>query len=258
MTLRRYEQLPRLGEVLPRRGEDWHEGVVDATYREWEMSRVSSVSKSDADRAAEIAAAAASGAVSRALRAGVRVPAFELPDTGGHSVALDPLLGTGPVVLNFLRGAWCAFGEESLARLATTYDRIVGSGALAFAIAPPSQLPSVKKPQPIPELVDADMKVARSFGLAFELPVELRQKYLALGYVPPKTRKSDSFLVPIPATYLVDQRGVIVLAHIDTDYRHQLDNGGLLGALDALKARSLTRGRTTTRTAGKWRLGRHL
>ena len=222
------------------------------------MSRISSESKFEVDRAADTAMAAAAGAVSKALRAGTRVPSFELHDTHGNQVSLDQALGAGPVVLNFLRGAWCAFGEESLAQLAATYERIVSSGAGAFAIAPPSQLSSLGQSVPIPELVDIDMKVARTFGLAFELPVELRPRYLDLGYIPPKTRKAGSFLVPIPATYLVDQDGMIVLAHIDTDYRHHLDNEALLGALKALQARCAGRERIAKGLTGKWRLGRDL
>ncbi|WP_420991968.1 redoxin domain-containing protein [Cupriavidus sp. 30B13] len=220
------------------------------------MSRVSSVSKCAADHAAEVAMAAAAGAVPGALRAGARVPAFALPDTRGRLVSLDHPLGAGPVVLNFLRGTWCAFGEESLAQLAATHERVVAAGAAAFAIAPPGRLPSTGTSLPVPELVDADMKVARAFGLAFELPAELRRRYLELGYVPPRTRKADSFLVPIPATYLVDQEGVIVLAHIDADYRHHLGNETLLGALRALQARLLARERTARQLAGKWRPGR--
>ena len=222
------------------------------------MSPISSESNFDVDRAASTATAAAAGAVSGALRAGTRVPVFELPDTHGNPVSLEQALGAGPVVLNFLRGAWCAFGEESLAQLAATYERVVSVGATAFAIAPPSRISQPGESVPIPELVDKDMKVARTFGLAFELPVELRSRYLELGYFPPRTRKSDSFLVPIPATYLVDQDGMIVLAHVDADYRHHLDTGALLGALKALQARSAARKRAGRRSAGKWRLGRDL
>jgi peroxiredoxin len=222
------------------------------------MSLISSESKFDADRAASTAMTAAAGAVSSALRAGKRVPAFGLPDTNGNAVSLDQALGAGPVVLNFLRGAWCAFGEESLAQFAATYERIVSVGASAFAIAPPGRISQPGGSVPIPELVDRDMKVARTFGLVFELPAELRPRYLELGYVPPKTRKPDSFLVPIPATYLVDQEGVIVLAHIDADYRHRLDNEALLGALKALQARTAARDRASKGLTGKWRLGRDL
>jgi peroxiredoxin len=222
------------------------------------MSPISSGSKFDADRAANTAMTAAASAVSNALRAGKRVPVFELPDTHGNAVSLDQALGRGPVVLNFLRGAWCAFGEESLAQLAATYESIVAVGASAFAIAPPGRIPQPGGSVPIPELVDRDMLVARTFGLVFELPVELRPRYLELGYVPPKTRRPDSFLVPIPATYLVDQEGVIVLAHIDADYRHHLDSEALLGGLKALQARTAARERSARSSSGKWRLGRDL
>jgi peroxiredoxin len=222
------------------------------------MSQISSGPKFDVDRAASTAMTAAASAVSSALRAGKRVPAFELPDIHGNAISLDQALDAGPVVLNFLRGAWCAFGEESLAQLAATYERVVAFGASAFAIAPPGRVSQHGGSVPIPELVDLDMKVARTFGLAFELPVELRARYLDLGYVPPKTRRSDSFLVPIPATYLVDQEGVIVLAHIDADYRHHLAGEALLGALKALQARTAAREPAVRGLAGRWRLGRDL
>ncbi|WP_345816796.1 redoxin domain-containing protein (plasmid) [Paraburkholderia sp. PREW-6R] len=221
------------------------------------MSPIPSGSEFDIDQAASTAMLAAAGAVSDALCAGRHVPAFELSDTRGHAFSLDRALDAGPLVLHFWRGAWCAFGEESLAELAVTYRSIVTLGASAFAIAPPGQIMQPGGSVPIPELVDTDMKVARAFGLVFELPVELRPRYLELGYIPPKTRKSGSFLVPIPATYLIDQEGVIVLSHIDADYRHHLDSEALLGALKALRARSPGRGRPGAESSGTWRSGRH-
>lgn len=221
------------------------------------MSGAPFVLTAEADRATAVAMAAAAKAVSGALRAGTRVPGFELPDSRGNRISLDQLLAAGPVVLSFMRGAWCAFGEESLERLATTHARIVEAGAVAMAIAPPRPLPSPGQALAIPELVDVDMMVARSFGLAFELPAELRQRYLQLGYVPPRTRDPQSFLVPIPATYLVDQKGVVVLAHIDADYRHHLDHATLLGALHSVRARAAGRERTVSLLAGRWRPGRN-
>lgn len=220
------------------------------------MRQAFPVPHAEADRAVEMAMAAAAEAVSGALRAGTRVPGFQLRDTRGNAVSLDQLLMAGPVVLNFFRGAWCAFGEESLARLAATYSLIANAAAAALAIAPPTARTSADRRLPIPELVDVDMKVARSFGLAFELPAELRQRYLDLGYVPPRTRRASTFLVPIPATYLIDQEGMIVLAHIDPDYRHHPQNEALLSALQALRARSMAREKAARRPGGKRRFGR--
>ncbi|MGC1329353.1 peroxiredoxin-like family protein [Pseudomonas sp.] len=205
------------------------------------------------DRAARIATEAAAHALPKALRAGASAPTFKLLDTLGNVITLETALQAGPVVLNFVRGAWCTFGESSLVQLASTYEKILGAGATAFAVAPPSRSSADQPPLPIPELIDVDMKVACAFGLAFELPEELRSRYIELGYIPPKCRKPDSFLVPIQATYLIDQDGVVLLAHIDTDYRHPLDNEALLGALAKIRARSTAR-EQAARSRGNWGL----
>lgn len=216
------------------------------------MSRKSAGNNDDTDHAADLATAAAAGAFPKALRAGARAPAFNLLDSQGNPVSLETALRTGPVVLNFLRGAWCSFGESNLAQLACTYEKILDSGAAAFAVVPPSPTPANRLPLPIPELIDVEMKVARAFGLVFELPEALRARYLELGYVPPKSRKPNSFLAPIQATYLIDQNRVVLLAHIDADYRHPLDNEALLGALRGIRARSKTR-EQAVKSKGNWR-----
>jgi peroxiredoxin len=215
---------------------------MTAAEMETETKADAASRQSDAD--AELAMAAASKAASKALGAGARAPLFTLADTHGRPVALENLLSMGPVVLHFFRGAWCSFGEESLAEFATTYRDVVALGASAVAIAP-SSLPAVTSDAlPMRELQDIDMKVARAYGLAFDLPPGLRPRYEALGYAPPSTRKAHTWLAPIPATYLLDRDGIIALAFIDVDYRKRFEPRSLLSALKALQARHAGAGRT--------------
>jgi peroxiredoxin len=87
------------------------------------------------------------------------------------------------------------------------------------------------------KLHDVDMKVARAYGLAFDLPAGLRPRYESLGYVPPSTKQGGSWLVPLPATYLLDRDGIVALAFIDVDYRKRFERESLLTALKALQAR---------------------
>ncbi|MFC4527059.1 AhpC/TSA family protein [Dyella halodurans] len=184
--------------------------------------------------------AASSEAASKALRAGARAPLFALRDTHGQGVSLDRLLDAGPVILHFFRGAWCSFGERGLADLAGAYDQFKDLGASAMAIAPPSKPAAPVLPLPMPELIDENLKVSRAFGLAYELPLTLRARYEELGYQPPVTRTANSFLVPIPATYLIDHEGVVALAYVDVDYRNGFDVDSLVKALRALQARRLS------------------
>jgi peroxiredoxin len=202
-----------------------------------------SASDNQADADAELAVAASLGAASRALRAGARAPLFTLADASGRKVVLEKLLDAGPVVLFFFRGPWCSFGKESLAEFAAIYQKVVELGASAVAIAPfapfgpPGEAPAQSVLMPMRELQDIDMKVARAYGLAFDLPAGLRPRYEALGYVPPPTGRAGTWLVPLPATYLVDRGGIVALAFIDVDYRRHVEPGSLLTALRALQAR---------------------
>jgi peroxiredoxin len=195
------------------------------------------VSNADADATAELTMASASATVTHALHAGAQAPGFALPDKNGNKVTLDQLLRSGPVVINFLRGSWCSFGEESLAQFSAMHERIASAGAKAVAIAPPDSSMHQHGRLPIPELVDTDLQLARAFGLTFDLPEELRGRYLDLGYIPPVTRKSGEFFVPVPATYLIDEDGIVVFAHVDFDYRNGFGGESLLKAVRALRAR---------------------
>jgi peroxiredoxin len=185
----------------------------------------------------ELAMAASAEAASKALRAGSHAPLFTLRDTNGQAVSLDQLLNTGPVVLHFFRGAWCSFGERGLADLASAYYEFRDLGANAIAVAPPSKPATPIMPLTMPELVDHNLKVARSFGLAYELPSALHARYESLGYQPPVTRATNSFLAPIPATYLIDRDGTIAMAYVDVDYRNGFDVDSVMKALRALQGR---------------------
>lgn len=197
--------------------------------------------QSDAD--AELAMAAASGAASRALRAGARAPLFTLADAAGRRVALEDLLSAGPVVLHFSRGIWCSFGEQSMVEFAATYQDVTALGASAVSISPASKADAQSGPLAMRELQDIDMKVARAYGLAFDLPAPLRPRYEGSGYAPPSTRNARAWLVPLPATYLLDRDGIVALAFIDVDYRKRFEPESLLTALRALQARHAALGR---------------
>ncbi|MFZ6648025.1 peroxiredoxin-like family protein [Undibacterium sp. TJN25] len=184
----------------------------------------------------ELAVAAASRVSSTALQAGMRAPLFALADAEGKEITLEALLDAGPVVLNFFRGAWCSYGARSLADFSAVAEELAALGASAVTIGPSIQaLQRSTSAAAITELYDVDMEVARTYGLTFNLPSSLRQLYRQLGYQPPNNSDmADSWLVPVPAMYLVNRDGVIVLASVELDYRKRFGAASLLGALKAI------------------------
>jgi AhpC/TSA family len=48
----------------------------------------------------------ASGLLDRALKAGDKVPSFQLPNQDGQPVSSTALFAKGPLILSFFRGVW--------------------------------------------------------------------------------------------------------------------------------------------------------
>lgn len=183
--------------------------------------------------AAQAAAAAASSSV-KPLRAGESAPLFRLPNDVGQMVSLLEALASGPVVLSFYRGTWCSFCEDSLREMTRAHAEFISLGATTLAIAPPAEVAGAPQSWPFETLQDVEMKVAKAFGLAFDLPTSLRPMYEARGYRPPKRSKDGEWLVPIPATYLIEPSGTVVLAYVDVDYRKRMPPGQISAALRGL------------------------
>ena len=176
----------------------------------------------------------------RALRAGSMAPAFRLRDYIGQHISLQELISTGPAIVHFYRGSWCTYCQNSLADLTVSHDNIRTAGARVVAIAPPSSPRFLAAAQaeaahlPFPTLIDASMKVAVGYGVAYSLPAQLRPIYLERGYAPPGNPRAGEWLVPIPATYLIGPDGTIVLGAVDVDYRNSLHSEQLVTAVKSM------------------------
>lgn len=83
-------------------------------------------------------------------------------------------------------------------------------------------------------LSDADNRVARAYGLVFALSEALRPKYVALGADLPKFNGSDTFELPVPGTFILDQASVVRARFVDADYTKRMEPEAIVAALRAL------------------------
>jgi len=72
-------------------------------------------------------------------------------------------------------------------------------------------------------LSDVGNKVARDFGIVFKLTDNMQEIYKNFGIDLPTANGDQSFELPIPATYVVAQNGIVSFALIDADYTNRLD-----------------------------------
>jgi len=85
-------------------------------------------------------------------------------------------------------------------------------------------------------LSDVGNKVARDFGLVFKLSDKIQEIYADFGIDLPAANGDWSFELPIPATYVVAQNGIIQYAFIDADYTNRLDPEIIIAELQKLKS----------------------
>ena len=162
-------------------------------------------------------------------------PDFTLPDVRGASVRLSDALNNGPVVLAFYRGGWCPYCNLQLRAYERELPRLWALNARLIAVSPQTPDASLttveKNALSFVVLSDVGSHVARQYGLAFRLPDYLQETYKARNIMLPAYNGDDDWTLPIPATFVINSEGRIVLSHVDVDYRTRLDPELVIEAL---------------------------
>ena len=179
----------------------------------------------------------ATDAVRAAVKAGQLAPTFRLQDARGETHSLLGFLETAPLVITFYRGLWCDYCRARLEGLAKLDAEIRDLGAQQVVIGPPPREDAERAwlaSLPMPVLLDRDLRITVAYGMSIDLPDDLRGRYAELGYIP---ASNDRWIVPIPASLLVETTGRVILAAADVDYRSQVAPANLLAALRGLQKR---------------------
>ena len=134
-----------------------------------------------------------------AVAVGTKAPDFTLQDIDHKSYQLSDALQSGPVVLVFYRGDWCAWCQLQTAKLAQSYDKFVDAGVSLWAISPQQQRINKqfgeKRQIPYPILADEDLAVIKDWGLLHEL-------------------NPDQENIPYPTTYIINEDGSVHWRHL--------------------------------------------
>jgi peroxiredoxin len=174
-----------------------------------------------------------SGAGSAAPRPGDPMPPFTLPDDTGRLVSLEQLLTEGPVAVAFHRGHWCPYCRLNTAALAAAQRSAKADGGQIVAITPDRQqfAARLKSEPAVPVLTDMDNGYAMSLNLAIWVGEEMQRRIAGAGWDIPAYQGSNAWMVPIPATFVVAQDGVIRARFLDPDYRKRMEIEDLLEGL---------------------------
>ncbi|MGI9407664.1 MAG: peroxiredoxin-like family protein [Hyphomicrobiaceae bacterium] len=185
------------------------------------------------DRLIERLAAAHAG--DGAPQVGDAMPAFILPDHEGHLVSLNELLENDQLVVSFNRGHWCEHCKLELLSLAECAPEIKQHGGQIVSIVPDNQKFGrelrAELNLPFVVLSDMDNGYAMSLGLSIWVGEEVDRLYRKIGMDPSDIQGSESWLLPIPATFVVGRDGLIRARFVDPDFKQRMDAEEILKAL---------------------------
>lgn len=170
----------------------------------------------------------------RPLQVGAPAPDAALRRPDGTPVDARTRYAAKPSVVVFYRGGWCPYCNTHLGKLATAEPELVKLGYQVLAVSPDApealQASLDKGGYKYQLLSDSDMALSKAFGLAFRVDDPTVKKYEGFGIDLAKASGRDHHLLPVPAVYLVDQKGNIRFAHWNPDYKKRLDPNELLDA----------------------------
>jgi peroxiredoxin len=174
------------------------------------------------------------GAGESAPRPGEPMPPFILPDDTGHLVSLEQLLDQGPIAVTFHRGHWCPYCRININALAQAHGEIAREGGQIVAIMPDRQkfVAELRSQSnvPVPILTDMDNGYALSLNLTIWVGAEM-QKLMEPRRDLPTFQGNSTWMLPIPATFVIGRDGLIKARFIDPDYRKPMAIADMLAAL---------------------------
>jgi peroxiredoxin len=88
-----------------------------------------------------------------------------------------------------------------------------------------------KRGLPFAVLTDLDLSYALSLGLVFWVGDKIKEMYGEFGIDLSKFQGNGGWLLPIPATFVVDRDGYVKARFVDPDFRRRMNTENILAAV---------------------------
>ncbi|MFT6922283.1 MAG: peroxiredoxin [Crocinitomicaceae bacterium] len=161
----------------------------------------------------------------RGLQVGDTVDLFTASDQNDSTFVLGDALENGAVVLIFYRGQWCPYCSRHLSNIQDNMEELRAKGATVIAVSPENQehlqMSAEKNKVEFTLLFDQDYSIAKSFDVLFEPTSSQIKKYNFIGADFQNAHSNETTLLPVPATFIINKKGVIVWRHFEHSYKER-------------------------------------
>jgi peroxiredoxin len=172
------------------------------------------------------------------LKEGDKAPNFTLANPLGEQVNLYNELAEGPVVLTFYRGSWCPFCNIQLRAYQQLLPDIekLGGQLIAVSLQSPDNSLSHKEKEELTFQVLSyfNGRVSESYRILYELPDYLQDLYTKSGMNLTEFNKTDRWILPITATFIIAKEGIIRHAYVNSDLMKRMEPQEIIDQLTKL------------------------
>ena len=173
------------------------------------------------------------------LKVGKKAPDFRLPDQNENLINSQDVLKKGPMILTFYRGVWCPYCNLDLSNLKRHLSVLEESNATLLSISPQIAKYNAeiveRQRLPFDLLSDKGNEIAAAFGLRWTMADPLKSLYNDQFKINlPTYNGEDSWTLPMPARYLIDQKGIVRYAEAKADYTNRPNPDELINVLKSI------------------------
>lgn len=158
---------------------------------------------------------------------GQTVPNSTLYQLDEKAVKLHDIIKNKPTVIVFYRGGWCPYCNAQLAGLKEVESKIMDLGYQLIAISPDSPAKLKKQAfeiqQKIQLMSDTHFETIEDFGLGFFLDEKTSDIYrnkFGIEFV--DLDGTSKVALPVPAIYIVDQKGLVHFQYVNPNFKVRL------------------------------------
>lgn len=169
----------------------------------------------------------------KGLDVGDKAPDFKLTNAVSKEISLTECLISGPVIVKFYRGEWCPICNLDLREIQKFLPQIESLGAMVLAISPqkPDDALSARQKNELAfeVLSDSNQEVIKAYNLQFDPGEDYhRRRDLTL------LNGDGSKLLPVPATFIINQNLIIEAVHVEADYTQRMAPEKILLVLERI------------------------
>ena len=157
------------------------------------------------------------------LNVGDKAPPIKTISMTGETVSLKELITKQKIVLIFYRGNWCPHCNKFLSNLNDSLQYLSNRNAKILVVGPESFENSEKTANKAEAnftlIPDTSMKIQKDYDVLFSVTKKYQGKiktFLRTDIA--ESNKQEEAKLPVPATYIIDEKGNIVWRYFDYDY----------------------------------------